>query len=96
MSIRVRNFAPLNEPLNILNFFFILTQKSPTRRNFMVQKSGKSERSNISRLGTLKYSKAGGKKRRHYSAEDIQQAAQSHQEEGMSLRQASERFSVPK
>jgi|688.fasta_scaffold77379_4 hypothetical protein len=22
MSIRVRNFAPLNEPLNICNFFF--------------------------------------------------------------------------
>jgi hypothetical protein len=30
-SIRVRNFALLNEPLNIFTFFFILTPKSPTR-----------------------------------------------------------------
>ncbi len=36
LSIRVRNFAPLNEPLNILKFFFIFTPKSPTRRDFMV------------------------------------------------------------
>ncbi len=33
-SIRVRNFAPLNEPLNIFTFFFILTPKSPTRRDY--------------------------------------------------------------
>ncbi len=37
LSIRVRNFAPLNEPLNIfINFFFILTPKSPSHRDFMV------------------------------------------------------------
>ncbi len=36
LSIRVRNFAPLNEPLKMLNFFFILTPKTPTRRDFMV------------------------------------------------------------
>jgi hypothetical protein len=36
LSIRIRNFAPLNEPLNIFKFFFILTPKSPTRRGFMV------------------------------------------------------------
>jgi len=36
LSIRVRNFAPLNEPLNIVKKFLILTLKSPTRRDFMV------------------------------------------------------------
>jgi hypothetical protein len=37
LSIRIRNFAPLNEPLNIFNIFiFILTSNSPTRRDFMV------------------------------------------------------------
>jgi hypothetical protein len=36
LSIRVRNFAPLNEPLNISKIFFILTPKSPTRRDFIV------------------------------------------------------------
>jgi hypothetical protein len=36
LSIRVRSFEPLNEPLNIFKIFFILTQKSPTRRDFMV------------------------------------------------------------
>jgi hypothetical protein len=36
LSIRVRNFLPLNEPLNIFKFFFILTTKSLTRRDFMV------------------------------------------------------------
>jgi hypothetical protein len=28
-SIRLRNFAPLNEPLNILNFFFFLPRSRP-------------------------------------------------------------------
>jgi hypothetical protein len=36
LSIRVRNLAPLNEPLNIFKNFFILTPKSPKRRDFMV------------------------------------------------------------
>ncbi len=37
LSIRVRNFAPLNEPLNVfIKKIFILTLKSPTRRDFMV------------------------------------------------------------
>jgi hypothetical protein len=39
---------------------------------------------------------AGGKRRRNYSAEDVEQAVQAHREEGLSLRQASERFGVPK
>jgi hypothetical protein len=36
LSIRVRNFESLNAPLNIFKFFFILTPKSPTRRDFMM------------------------------------------------------------
>ncbi len=42
-----------NEPLNILYFF---TTKTPSRRDFMVSESGKSERSKISHLGTSKAS----------------------------------------
>ncbi len=38
----------------------------------------------------------GGKRRRYYSTEDIQQAIQAQWEEGMSLRQASKPFSLPK
>ncbi len=29
LSIRVRNFAPLNKPLNIFTIFFILTRSHP-------------------------------------------------------------------
>jgi hypothetical protein len=36
LSIRVRNFAPLNAPLNIKKKKIILTPKSPIRRDFMV------------------------------------------------------------
>ncbi len=41
-------------PQIFFKILFILTPKSPTRRDFMVEKSGKSEWSNISRLGTFK------------------------------------------
>jgi hypothetical protein len=39
---------------------------------------------------------APGKRRKTYTAEDVEQAVLAHQEEGLSLRQASERFNVPK
>ena len=36
LSIRIRNFAASNRPLNICLHFFILTPKSPSGRDFMV------------------------------------------------------------
>ena len=39
---------------------------------------------------------APGKRRKEYTAEDVEQAVKAHQEEGISLRQASERYNVPK
>ncbi len=44
------------DEINILNSIVVVfTNKSPTHEDFMVQKLGKSERSNISRLGTFKH-----------------------------------------
>jgi|688.fasta_scaffold1166165_1 hypothetical protein len=36
LSIRVRNFEPPNEPLNVEEIIYISSPKSPTHRDFMV------------------------------------------------------------
>jgi hypothetical protein len=53
LSIRVKNFEAPKEPLN--NFLhLILTPQSPSRRDLIVEKSLKSERSKISHMDSFK------------------------------------------
>ncbi len=53
LSWCVQTVVAPNDPLNIFYKFFILTPKSPSRRNLMLLKSWKSDRWKISHLGTF-------------------------------------------